>query len=160
MWITGLADETALSLYQLSGTELAILAAYFVTMGVLSVYGFHRYQLIYLYYKHRFDVNEAPAQPVLSGATVAENAALLNLIAGYDRADPASARRAQEDFSVGVGRGITGLRLGALRHFYVRDLVADSVVTEAIETALGVFESLGAEVAEISGNVLSALRLL
>ncbi len=59
MWITGLADETALSLYQLSGTDLAILAAYFVTMGVLSVYGFHRYQLIYLYYKHRLDVSEA-----------------------------------------------------------------------------------------------------
>ena len=47
MWIIGLADAMPLSLYQLSGTDLATLAAYFVTMGVLSVYGFHRYQLIY-----------------------------------------------------------------------------------------------------------------
>ena len=61
MWITGLADGMALSLHQLSGIDLATLAAYFVTMGILSVYGFHRYQLIYLYYKHRLDVNEAPA---------------------------------------------------------------------------------------------------
>ncbi len=37
-------------------TGQIILALYFVTVGVLSVYGFHRYILIYLYYKNKGDM--------------------------------------------------------------------------------------------------------
>ena len=62
MWISGLADTMALSPYDLSWADLAAVTAYFVTMAVLSVYGFHRYQLIYLYYKRRPKVGEAPAR--------------------------------------------------------------------------------------------------
>ena len=62
MWITALADSMVLSIFDLSWPDLATVTAYFVTMGILSVYGFHRYQLIYLYYKRRPEVGEAPAR--------------------------------------------------------------------------------------------------
>ncbi len=62
MWFTALADAMVLSLFDLSWPDLATVTAYFVTMGILSVYGFHRYQLIYLYYKRRPKVSEAPAR--------------------------------------------------------------------------------------------------
>jgi cellulose synthase/poly-beta-1,6-N-acetylglucosamine synthase-like glycosyltransferase len=41
------------SLSQISAVDAAIVAVYFLIMAVLSVYGLHRYQLIYLFYKHR-----------------------------------------------------------------------------------------------------------
>jgi hypothetical protein len=37
-----------------------ILFAYFTLLCVLSIYGFHRYQLIYLFYKYK---KKYPSQP-------------------------------------------------------------------------------------------------
>jgi cellulose synthase/poly-beta-1,6-N-acetylglucosamine synthase-like glycosyltransferase len=44
-------------------TETAILGAYFFTLIILGIYGWHRYYLVYLYMKHRQEVPVSPAPP-------------------------------------------------------------------------------------------------
>ncbi len=46
--------------------EAAILGSYFLTLVILSVFGMHRYVMLYLYYKHR----DRRAQPVPLPATL------------------------------------------------------------------------------------------
>src|SRR5499427_10764418 len=60
-------------------------------------------------------------------ARTAEDCALiLSAIAGHDPADPASALRPVRDFGVGLDRGIKGLRVGVIRHFWEKDLPIDA----------------------------------
>ena len=47
-------------IYQLNTFDLAIVIPYFLVLGVLAAYGFHRYWLVYCYSKHRANV---PPQP-------------------------------------------------------------------------------------------------
>ena len=82
--------------------------------------------------------------------TVSENAHLLNIIAGYDETDPASANVEYPDFTKELETGIKGMKLGVVRHFFTEDLIAHPHVTRAVEDALTVFESLGAQVRDIS----------
>ncbi len=52
----------------LSPVDIGVLAAYFSALAVLSVYGLHRYYLVYLYLKHRRRAPRAPrdfAEPPL-----------------------------------------------------------------------------------------------
>ena len=86
--------------------------------------------------------------------SVAENAHLLNLIAAYDADDPASAAVDYPDFTMQLDAGVKGMKIGVIRHFYTRDLEADPVMIQALEDALTVFESLGAEVADIETKPL------
>ena len=53
--------QTSQSAPQGSSLEWALVALYLAVMFVLSVYGLHRYQLIYLYYKHRDRAARQPA---------------------------------------------------------------------------------------------------
>ena len=46
-------DKTFLGLYHANAFDLALLLPYFVVLILLAFYGMHRYQLVYLYYKHR-----------------------------------------------------------------------------------------------------------
>ena len=46
-------DTTFRGLYQANGFDLMLLIPYFVVLILLAFYGMHRYQLVYLYYKHR-----------------------------------------------------------------------------------------------------------
>ena len=82
--------------------------------------------------------------------TVRDNALMLNVIAGHDPLDPGSARAAVPDFTADLDKGIAGLKVGVIRHFYTRDMIADDDMAAGIETALGVLEGLGAEVGEVS----------
>ena len=48
-----------------------VLIAYFLVLGVLAVYGWHRYYLVYVYMKHRNRVPpRPPALPVLPRVTI------------------------------------------------------------------------------------------
>jgi cellulose synthase/poly-beta-1,6-N-acetylglucosamine synthase-like glycosyltransferase len=49
------------SLSHLSAVDAAVVAVYFLIMAVLCVYGLHRYQLIYWFYKHRDRATAKPA---------------------------------------------------------------------------------------------------
>jgi cellulose synthase/poly-beta-1,6-N-acetylglucosamine synthase-like glycosyltransferase len=50
-------------IYQLNAFDLAIMIPYFLVLGVLAAYGFHRYWLVYCYTKHRANIPAKPAEP-------------------------------------------------------------------------------------------------
>jgi aspartyl-tRNA(Asn)/glutamyl-tRNA(Gln) amidotransferase subunit A len=81
--------------------------------------------------------------------TVRDNALLLDLMAGHDPLDPASAAQAAGGYAAELDRGVKGLRIGVIRHFYARDMEADPEVTAGIEAALEKLAGLGAKVSEI-----------
>jgi cellulose synthase/poly-beta-1,6-N-acetylglucosamine synthase-like glycosyltransferase len=54
------ADQTFRGLYHWNLFDLALLLPYFAVMIVLAIYGIHRYQLCYLYFKHRKNYNPNP----------------------------------------------------------------------------------------------------
>jgi aspartyl-tRNA(Asn)/glutamyl-tRNA(Gln) amidotransferase subunit A len=87
--------------------------------------------------------------------TTADNALALSVIAGHDPRDPGSAENPVSDMGGQLGRDIKGLKIGVLRHFYTKDLIADPEMAAAIEAALGVLEGLGAEILEIETRPLA-----
>jgi len=81
--------------------------------------------------------------------TVRDNALMLDLIAGHDPLDPASANTAAGGYTAELGRGVKGLRIGVIRHFYTRDMEGDPEMVAGIEAAVKLLASLGAQVREI-----------
>ena len=81
--------------------------------------------------------------------TVHDNALMLDLIAGHDPLDPGSSVHAKGGCTAELDRGVKGLRIGVIRHFYVRDMEADPEMTAGIEAAVRTLADLGAEVREI-----------
>ena len=86
--------------------------------------------------------------------TVADNALLLGVIAGHDPEDPGSADRPVPDFTAGLGHEVRGLRIGVLRQFHERNMLATPAVAEGIERALAVLAGLGAEIVDIETRSL------
>lgn len=82
--------------------------------------------------------------------TVADNALLLDAIAGHDPADPGSAATQSRGFGRLLDRGVRGLRIGFVRHFHERDLPAHPEVSAALEDAARVLQAEGAEVHTIT----------
>src|SRR3974390_3068562 len=78
--------------------------------------------------------------------TVEDNALLFQAVAGHDPADPASARRAHADCLAGLRQGIEGLTIGVVAHFYEGDQTADPQQVAAIERAIALLQTLGADV--------------
>jgi aspartyl-tRNA(Asn)/glutamyl-tRNA(Gln) amidotransferase subunit A len=75
-----------------------------------------------------------------------EDAALgLQAIAGFDPGCPGSVDGPIPDYVGALARGIEGLRIGVLRHFWERDHVASAPVASAMEDALDVLRGLGAQ---------------
>jgi cellulose synthase/poly-beta-1,6-N-acetylglucosamine synthase-like glycosyltransferase len=58
---THFLDTTFKGLYQANAFDMALLVPYFVVLVLLAFYGMHRYQLVYLYYKHRKNKVTNPA---------------------------------------------------------------------------------------------------
>lgn len=81
--------------------------------------------------------------------TVEDNALVLNAIAGHDPRDHASTRVAQPDFTAGLRLGVRGLRVGVIRHFYTKDMEADREVASAVDDAVDVLATLGAQMREL-----------
>jgi aspartyl-tRNA(Asn)/glutamyl-tRNA(Gln) amidotransferase subunit A len=81
--------------------------------------------------------------------TVADCALLLQAMAGYDPADPASADRPVPDFSAGIGDGVKGLRIGVVRHWHETDARADQATLDGIAGAVDVWRAQGAEIKEV-----------
>ncbi|MAI44623.1 MAG: amidase [Hyphomicrobiaceae bacterium TMED74] len=80
---------------------------------------------------------------------VADNAALLQVLAGHDVDDPASANVEVPDFSAELESGIKGLKIGHVRHFYDGDLEAHPEMAKAVDEAAETLRQLGAEVREV-----------
>ena len=58
---TQYTDQTFQGLYHLNGFDAALLFPYFAVMIVLAIYGVHRYQLVYLYFKYKKNDKPEPA---------------------------------------------------------------------------------------------------
>src|SRR5262249_49421392 len=59
---------------------------------------------------------------------VADNALLLDAIAGHDPLDPGSAAVPAGHYAADLDRGVKGLRIGFIRHFHKTDLPANPEV--------------------------------
>ncbi len=82
--------------------------------------------------------------------TVADNALMLDVLAGHDPADPGSAATSARGFGRLLDRGVRDLRIGFVRHFHERDMPAHPEVTAALEDVARVLQAEGAEVRTIS----------
>nr|UXE45540.1 glutamyl-tRNA(Gln) amidotransferase subunit A [uncultured bacterium] len=87
--------------------------------------------------------------------TVEDCALLLQAMAGYDPADPASADRPVPDYTTGIGAGVKGMRIGVLRHFFETDNPVSPATLAGINQGLEVFEHLGADVREVKLSPLA-----
>ncbi len=79
--------------------------------------------------------------------TVEDAALAMNVIAGYDPQDVASANLPVPDYTAALTSDIRGLRIGAPRQYF--DAPLDPEVRRSVNAALGQLEALGAEVREV-----------
>ncbi|HZB91989.1 MAG TPA: amidase [Stellaceae bacterium] len=80
---------------------------------------------------------------------VRDNALMLQVIAGHDPGDPASADEPVPDYTQGLEQGVKGLRIGVIRQFYTSDLAGDPEMVAAVEEAARWFAEAGATLSEI-----------
>jgi aspartyl-tRNA(Asn)/glutamyl-tRNA(Gln) amidotransferase subunit A len=78
--------------------------------------------------------------------TVADAAAMMTVLAGYDVSDPACRDEPVPDYAAALGQSISGLRIGVCRnHFFGRNQAA---VEAAVETAITDLGRAGASIIE------------
>ncbi len=82
--------------------------------------------------------------------TAQDCALLLQGMAGHDPADPASVDRPVPDFTAEIGKGVKGLRIGVVRHFFETDHRASDATRAGIDAAMDFFRKEGAEVRDIT----------
>ena len=78
--------------------------------------------------------------------TVEDCAILLQAIAGYDAQDAGSIEAEIPDYRAALSGDIKGLRIGALRHYWEKDMPAHPDLARAMDAAIEVFKKLGARV--------------
>jgi len=81
--------------------------------------------------------------------TVADNALMLDVIAGHDPLDPGSAVASAGHYASGLERGVRGLRIGFIQHFHETDMLADPEVAGALANVAQTLQGLGAELREV-----------
>lgn len=84
--------------------------------------------------------------------TVAENAAVLNVIAACDSQAPAYPT---SDFTARLDHGIRGLKVMVIRHFYESDAAAHPELILAMDKAIDTLSGLGAEISDCTVRELS-----
>ncbi|HEY2872048.1 MAG TPA: amidase [Reyranella sp.] len=82
--------------------------------------------------------------------TAEDCALLLQAMAGHDPLDPASVDRPVPNFTADIGKGVKGLRIGVVRHFFETDHRASDATRKGIDAALDFFRKEGAEVRDIT----------
>jgi len=78
--------------------------------------------------------------------TVEDCALMLQAIVGYDPEDGGSLPAKTPNYSAGLKRGVKGLRIGVLRHYWEEDLPAHEDLRHAMDAAIAVLQKLGAKV--------------
>ncbi len=87
--------------------------------------------------------------------TAEDCALLLQAMAGHDPSDPASAARPVPDFAADLTKGMKGLRVGVVRHFFEADNQASPATRAGIDGAIDLFRREGAEVREVTLSPLA-----
>jgi len=82
------------------------------------------------------------------GKTVRDSALLLNAISGHDPQDSTSIAEPVPDFTATLDRDLKGIRLGMPREYFIDGI--DPQVDAAVRQAAKHYESLGAEIVEVS----------
>jgi aspartyl-tRNA(Asn)/glutamyl-tRNA(Gln) amidotransferase subunit A len=77
-------------------------------------------------------------------------AIMLQVLAGHDEADPASASQPVPDYRSALTGHLKGVRVGVIRHFHEDDYKVEAAVQTGIDHALTVFRSLGATVEDVA----------
>ena len=77
-------------------------------------------------------------------------ALMLNALAGPDARDPASAMRAGEDYTAGIGAGIKGMKIGVIHHFHETDNKVSAGTQAGIDAAIATLKGLGAEIVPVT----------
>ena len=91
--------------------------------------------------------------------TVADNARLLNVLAGHDSRDPLSSTEPVPDYETGLATAdISGLRIAVPTDYFYD--VADPSVTEALRASLDIYRDLGATVIETTFGDQERIRHL
>lgn len=136
------ADEGAFSLGSDTGGSIRQPASLCGVVGLKPTYGLvSRYGLV------AFASSLDQIGPLTKDVT--DCAIVLNAIAGYDPKDSTSVDNVRKnDYKEFLKDDIKGMKIGYAKEFFGQGL--DEGVKEAIESSLKVFESLGAEVKEIS----------
>lgn len=80
--------------------------------------------------------------------TVEDSARMLNVLAGREPQDSTSLELPAEDFTRLVGRDIKGLKIGMPKEYFIEGI--DPQVDAAVRAAVRQYESLGAEIVEVS----------
>ncbi len=84
-------------------------------------------------------------------AWTAEDCALmLQVLAGHDPKDPASADRPVPDYSALLGTSLRGARIGVIRHFHEADSPVSAPELAAIDDAVAAFRDMGAIVSDVT----------
>lgn len=81
--------------------------------------------------------------------TVEDCALMMQVLSGYDPADPASVDAPVPDFAAALARPVAGLRVGVVRSWYEHADGADDEVVALIDEALAVMRDLGMIVRDV-----------
>jgi aspartyl-tRNA(Asn)/glutamyl-tRNA(Gln) amidotransferase subunit A len=79
---------------------------------------------------------------------------MLQVLAGHDPADPASATQPVPDYRAALNGNLKNVRVGVIRHFHEEDYKVETAVQTGIDHALSVFRSLGATVSDVTVSPL------
>ncbi len=82
--------------------------------------------------------------------TAEDCAIMLQAIAGFDPLDTGSADVPVPDFRADIEDGLSGLKIGVVRHFYAADRRASEAAIAAMADAIEVLGQAGAEIVEVT----------
>ncbi len=80
--------------------------------------------------------------------TAEDCALLLQTMAGFDEKDSTSVEKEVPDYSAGLNKNLTGLKIGLPKEYFSEGL--DPEVAKTVETAIEEYKKLGAEIIDIS----------
>jgi aspartyl-tRNA(Asn)/glutamyl-tRNA(Gln) amidotransferase subunit A len=86
--------------------------------------------------------------------TAEDCAIMLQVLAGHDPADPASATHSIPRYRDALNGHMKGVRVGVIRHFHEKDYEVEPAVQTGIDNAMAVFRSLGATVGDVTVSPL------